>query len=398
MDKVELKPLLHRGQECIGIYFERNPAIHTILRNKANAKWSKTHQCWYVLLGKKEYNEVYIALKGKAELVIEKLYDYLAKRKQDILKSDATHSKNTERRNVPVSKKHPGKVHKEISSVNSRVLPDMRQALVLKSYSPSTIRTYLNETGAFLRTLGDHSADSMSTQRLKDYLQYCAEKLLLTENTLHSRMNALKFYYEKVLKKEKLFWDIPRPKKHIQLSKVLSKEEVIRLLNAITNVKHKAMVMLAYAGGLRVSEVTGLQRTDLDEDRRVLLIQRAKGKKDRIVGLSPVMLVLMKEYLEIYQPSRYLFEGQEKGTRYSIRSIETIVQNAKKMAGITKPGNMHMLRHSFATHLLEKGLDVVLIQKLLGHNDLKTTLRYLHVTNKTLVNIISPIEDLKDFI
>jgi integrase/recombinase XerD len=122
------------------------------------------------------------------------------------------------------------------------------------------------------------------------------------------------------------------------------------------------------------------------------------AKKDRIVSLSPVMLVMLREYLLKYNSEKYLFEGLYKGTAYSSRSMEMIIKNAKEKAGIKKPGSMHMLRHSFATHLLEKGTDVVFIQKLLGHNDLKTTLRYLHVTNKDLVNILSPIEDIKEFI
>ena len=110
------------------------------------------------------------------------------------------------------------------------------------------------------------------------------------------------------------------------------------------------------------------------------------------------MLVMIREYKTIYNPEKYLFEGQRKGTSYSIRSLESIIQAAKQKAGISKTGSMHMLRHSFATHLLDKGTDVVFIQKLLGHNDIKTTLRYLHVTNKDMLNIISPLEDIKDFL
>jgi site-specific recombinase XerD len=211
-------------------------------------------------------------------------------------------------------------------------------------------------------------------------------------------MNALKFYYEQVLKREKFFWDIPRPKKGNQLPKVLSKEEMIRLIKAIENVKHKTMIMLGYACGLRVSEITGLEIKDMDEDRRLLFIRRAKGKKDRIVSLSPAMLIMLRAYISKYKPGKYLFEGQYKESSYSVRSLESIIKAAKHKAGISKTGSMHMLRHSFATHLLDKGTDVVFIQKLLGHNDIRTTLRYLHVTNKDMLNILSPLEDIKDFL
>ena len=162
--------------------------------------------------------------------------------------------------------------------------------------------------------------------------------------------------------------------------------------------KHKTMIMLGYGCGLRVSEITRLELKDIDEDRRVLFIRKAKGKKDRVVSLSPVMIVMLREYKVKYKPATYLFEGQFAETAYSIRSLEAIIQAAKSKAGISKSGSMHMLRHSFATHLLEKGTDVVFIQKLLGHNNLKTTLRYLHVTNKDIINILSPLEDIKDFL
>lgn len=403
----------HRGQECIGIFFEKSVAVNCAIRKLAGAKWSQTMKCWYVPLSKEQYNKLFFALKNKGTIEQSALHEYLVKKKntqkngaiwpaaQTAFRINNTSSpeKETVAINPDSVSKNTG-IYKAgmIHPVNAHILPAMQQALVLKSYSPSTMRTYLNEVGVFLRTIQHHAADNFTTQRIKDYLEYCADKLGLSENTLHSRMNGLKFYYEQVLNREKLFWDIPRPKKGLQLPKVLSKEEMIRLLRAIENIKHKTMIMLGYACGLRVSEITGLERKDLDEDRQLLLIRRAKGKKDRIVSLSPVMLVMLREYLIKYQPEKYLFEGQYKGTPYSSRSLQIIIVTAKNKAGIIKTGSMHMLRHSFATHLLEKGTDVVFIQKLLGHNDLKTTLRYLHVTNKDLVNILSPLEDIKDFL
>jgi integrase/recombinase XerD len=409
MKQVILKPLYHHGQECIGVYFENYSLLNGIVRKLAGAKWSQTNKCWYVPLSKENYNNLFLALKGKAEIEQSALYQYLVDRKKkSVVPKPASYSagqslQTTLQKNIPVqinSLKKQSVAHNNsvIHTANAHIIPALQQTLVLKSYSPSTIKTYINEVGVFLRTIRHHPADKFSIERIKGYLQYCAEKLKLTENTLHSRMNALKFYYEQVLKREKFFWDIPRPKKATQLPKILSKEEMIRLLKAIENIKHKTMIMLGYACGLRVSEITALETKDLDEDRRLLLIRKAKGKKDRIVSLSPVMLVMLRDYQSKYKPEKYLFEGQYKGTAYSTRSLELIIKAAKDKAGISKTGSMHMLRHSFATHLLEKGTDVVFIQKLLGHNDLKTTLRYLHVTNKDLVNILSPIEDIKDFL
>lgn len=405
MTEVILKPLQHRGIECIGIYFEKSSKLNGAIQKQAGARWSQTNKCWYVPLSKENYNKLYVAIKGLAVVEQSALHKYLADKKNNTRKeisiSKLETERNSEKNKTP--EKSIGRSFKQVQyepiyPVNDHVLHSLEQQLKLKGYSPSTIRTYLNEVGIFLRTIRHNKADDFTTQRIKDYLQYCLEKLNLTENTLHSRMNALKFYYEQVLKRAKFFWDIPRPKKGTQLPKVLSKEEMIRLLKAIENLKHKTMIMLGYACGLRVSEITGLELKDMDEDRRLLHIRRAKGKKDRVVSLSPVMLVMLREYKSQYKTSQYLFEGQIPGSMYSTRSLESIIAAAKEKAGIKKPGSMHMLRHSFATHLLDKGTDVVFIQKLLGHNDIKTTLRYLHVTNKDIANILSPIEDIGDFL
>lgn len=156
------------------------------------------------------------------------------------------------------------------------------------------------------------------------------------------------------------------------------------------------MLMLAYSSGLRVSEVVSIKSKNIDSKRMCILITQAKGKKDRMVSLSPVLLVMLREYWKKYKPSKdgFLFEGQTKGQPYSTRSLQLVLSAAKKKAGILKPGSVHALRHSFATHLLDKGTDVTMIMKLLGHNDIKTTLRYLHITNRDMLHIMSPLDDL----
>jgi site-specific recombinase XerD len=156
------------------------------------------------------------------------------------------------------------------------------------------------------------------------------------------------------------------------------------------------MLMLCYSTGMRVSEVVSIKTANIMADRMCILVERAKGKKDRLVQLSPVLLVVLREYARQYQPDKqgYLFEGQEKGTPYSTRSLQLVLQDAKQRAGIIKQGSIHALRHSFATHLLDKGTDISIIQKLLGHNDIKTTLRYLHTTNKDILKVVSPLDDL----
>ncbi|MEO6254706.1 MAG: tyrosine-type recombinase/integrase [Ferruginibacter sp.] len=273
----------------------------------------------------------------------------------------------------------------------------MYSHLKLKAYSASTIRTYLCEMKQLLGKLVDIPADDLQTEHIKRYLLFCFEKLHLTENSLHSRINALKYYYEQVLGREKFFWEIPRPKKQLQLPNFFNQDEITAILRSVANVKHKTMLMLAYSSGLRVSEVVRIRTKDIDSRRMCILIKQAKGKKDRIVKLSPVLLIMLREYWKKYQPGRdgYLFEGQYADECYSTRSLQLVLAAAKQKAGIKKPGSIHALRHSFATHLLDKGTDVTMIMKLLGHNDIKTTLRYLHVTNRDMLQIISPLDDLK---
>ena len=272
----------------------------------------------------------------------------------------------------------------------------MQQMLKLKAFSQSTIRTYLNEMAQLLITIKEIPADELKPDHLKRYLVYCYEKLGLKENTLHSRINALKFYYEQVLKKEKFFWEIPRPKKQQLLPRFFSQNDLVSIIKATGNIKHKVMLMLCYSAGLRVSEVVSMKTLNIDESRMSILIEQAKGKKDKMVTLSPVLLVMLRKYISEYEPDPkgYLFAGQWKGEPYSSRSLQLVLAAAKKKAGVLKPGSVHALHHSFATHLLDKGTDVTIIMKLLGHNDIKTTLRYLHITNRDILQIVSPLDDL----
>lgn len=206
----------------------------------------------------------------------------------------------------------------------------------------------------------------------------------------------MKFYYEQVLGREKFFWEIPRPKKQYILPKVLGENELKRLFNALQNKKHKAILFTAYSAGLRVSEVVNLQLKHIDRSRMQIYIERAKGKKDRYVMLSPVLMDILSNYYKTSKPRRlkYIFEGPEPGTPYSAKSMQKIFQMARERAGINKMLTFHSLRHSFATHLLEKGVDIKYIKDLLGHFDIKTTATYLHVKREQLVNISSPLDDL----
>jgi len=278
---------------------------------------------------------------------------------------------------------------------NSASLRRFIQELILRLYSVSTVITYRSEFIVFLKLLGKHDVTRLSVDDIRRYIEKCI-LMGLSDAAVHSRINALKFFYEKVMKRDKFFVDIPRPKKGFQLPKAFSQEEVVRIIRMTRNMKHRFMIMMAYGAGLRVSELVHLRVEDIDEMRRVIYVRHGKGRKDRVVVLSPVLLVMMRQYKEAYQIGRsgYLFEGQTAGVPYTSRSLQMVIQRSKELAGVVREGSVHALRHSFATHLLDRGTDVTMIQKLLGHNDIRTTLRYLHITNRDLLNVFSPIDGL----
>ncbi len=278
--------------------------------------------------------------------------------------------------------------------MNEHVITNMKTQLVLKGYSQSTIKTYLGEMNSFLSTIKSHDADDFDADRIKAYLCYCHTVLMISEATIHSRMNALKFYYEQVIKRDKIFFDIPRPKKHLQLPKVISEEKIISGLLIIENLKHRTLLLLAYSSGLRVSEVVGLRIQDINSDRMQISIVKAKGKKDRIVPLSKSILPLLRNYYKAYKPKFWLFESQNSTDHYSVRSAQVIFKKYFKKLDFPNHFSFHSLRHSYATHLLENGTNLRYIQELLGHNDIKTTLRYTHVSKNAIENIESPLDKI----
>jgi site-specific recombinase XerD len=393
MYSITCQAFLHRAEERLFIDSPNSQSLNLILKNLPGSKWSKTHKQWHLPLTENSYRQLCNAVEGIAS--VDKAIP--GKMRGNLTTTIAAAAGGLPPENIMLpDAKHPAGYAVKIAAINAHVLPAFRQQLILKAYSPSTIRTYTNELVQFLVAAKNNCVDDFGAQRIKNYLQYCFEKLHLSENTLHSRMNALKFYYEQVLKREKFFWEIPRPKKQWQLPRFFNQDEVAAIINSTPNLKHKTMLMRCYSTGLRVSEVVSLKTRNIDSKRMAILVQQAKGKKDRIVPLSPVLLVMLREYARSYKPSvkGFLFEGQTTGEPYSVRSLQEVLHSAKEKAKVYKQGGVHALRHSFATHLPDKGTDISMIQKLLGHNDIKTTLRYLHTTNKDILNVVSPLDSL----
>ena len=285
------------------------------------------------------------------------------------------------------------KVLCQINAVNQPALLRLIETLQLKGYSPSTLKTYRNEFAQLLYILKEKNIDDLDAERLRSYFLYCINTLKLSENTLHSRINAVKFYFEQVLHREKFFFEIPRPKKPSILPKVIHVADIKKLFEVTTNIKHLTMLKLCYGMGLRVSEIVNLKVTDIDSKSMQVFIERAKGKKDRYVNLPESVLMPLRDYYMAYKPKKYLFEGQY-GEQYSIRSAQQVFKNALEKAKINKVVGIHSLRHSFATHLMDYGTDTKFIQELMGHNDIQTTMRYLHVSNQSIKKIISPLDKM----
>jgi site-specific recombinase XerD len=189
-------------------------------------------------------------------------------------------------------------------------------------------------------------------------------------------------------------YEIKRPKKDKKLPVVLSQKEVFRILSLVTNIKHRTILMLIYSGGLRIGEAVKLRVEDIDPERKLIYIKSAKGRKDRYTILSDVALKTAQKYFDLYKPQRWLFPGSRPDKHITTRTVQAIFEDACKNAGITKDVSPHSLRHSFATHLLESGIDLRYIQELLGHKSSKTTERYTHVSNKDLSKIKSPLDAL----
>jgi integrase/recombinase XerD len=267
-----------------------------------------------------------------------------------------------------------------------------RTELTLRGYSPSTIKSYLSWIRSLVEFARPLHPRELDEDDIRNYMLYLIENKKLARSTVNQAFNAVRFLYVELYKREFIIESVPRPKRARQLPKVLSVNEVARLIDATSNLKHKALLMLIYSSGLRAGESVHLKLEDIDSSRMLVHVRRGKGAKDRYTLLAPSMLPVLRDYYRKYRPRTWLFEGVRSGKPYSVRSVEKVFEQARARAGIVKPVSVHTLRHSFATHLLEQGVDIRLIQELLGHVRLKTTEIYLHISEKTLKEVKSPLE------
>lgn len=343
----------HRNQKVIFCKFPYDPIQLQMFRNEyPSAKWSRTYRGWYVPDNTLYRNRLGIELPEQGSRYLAKMH-----------------------------------------ATNQAEFRKFRDALQQKMYSKNTIVTYLSEFAQLLILIKAKPVYELTTEQLNAYFLYCIKKLKHSENQLYSRMNAVKSYFSLVCHSTQVFEHVLRPKARVSLPKVLSKTEIQRLFKHCENPKHLLILKMAYGMGLRVSEIINLQVQHINLDRLQLLVLATKGKKDRYVHFPKSIIELYQDYLKTDQPTSWLFEGQFGG-KYTARSVQAIFKNTMKKAGIQKTIGIHGLRHSYATHLLEAGTEMAFIQKLMGHNHIKTTEIYAKVSTKILEKVQSPLDTM----
>ncbi|MDQ6757800.1 MAG: site-specific integrase [Bacteroidota bacterium] len=380
----------HRNKEWIKVLCDNDNTVNKCLVS-IKSVWSKSLHCWLLPCHPASVQNLKKALPKICKLDVSKLKASLQQRKalQIAATAKAVIAANLHKKNndVPIISTH-------ISIENNLAYVEMRKMLILKGYSANTIKTYCTEWKYLLTLLGHkHNAADLTKNQLQSYLLYLIVKKGYSEHHIHTAVNTIKFYFEHVLNKDRMLFDLPRPKRPLQLPKVHDSSNIEKIIKFTENKKHQAMLMLAYSTGIRLNEIINVKLTDIDSKRMVINIIKGKGKKDRQVLLSPKLLEHLRKYFLLYKPKVWLFEGADGG-QYGYTSVQQVFKQAKERAGIKMHGGIHTLRHSFATHLLENGTDITIIKKLLGHNDLKTTLRYTHVSNVQIQKVVSPLDKL----
>ncbi|WP_372751986.1 tyrosine-type recombinase/integrase [Labilibaculum sp.] len=360
--EIHLSAENHRNKEVIAFRFGFDDEIKRRLKNHFQVVWSQTKKYWWIE---------------------RKDFDF-----KEFKKVFASNEISFDRK-----KKQPAKSPKK-DIVKPALPKEYLDKLEQKRYSQSTIKTYSNYFRDFQFYFMDRNINEISAEETNAYILELIRLKNISVSQQNQRINAIKFYFEKVLGNDREIYKIDRPNKVKTLPSVLSKAEVKAILNSCTNKKHKCILSLIYSAGLRRSELINMKLNDIDSSRGLIIIRSAKGNKDRVSLLSPLLIEELREYYKIYKPKVYLFEGLEVGSKYSNTSVANILRNACTKARIKKRVSPHTLRHSFATHLLEQGTDLRYIQDLLGHSSSKTTEIYTHVSTRNIGNIKNPIDDL----
>ncbi|MCG9910195.1 MAG: tyrosine-type recombinase/integrase [Flavobacteriales bacterium] len=366
METLSLDIQTHHGCEVLSLSFPYNRVLIEEVKKLPEVKWSASKRVW---------------LMPFAPQIIETVKSKLGHMVQ-IDDSEAQKKASRMQRKEQVRNTYSGKLER------------YTQWLKSKRYSVNTIKTYTEAVSVFLKYMDGKPVEEITQG---DIIRFNNEYILkngYSASYQNQVVNGLKLFFRTVENRKIEIEDIHRPRRERKLPDILSKEEVKLMLDSTMNLKHRVMLSLIYACGLRAGELISVKLAHIDNDRNLIWVKNAKGKKDRIIPLGGKMPEMIRNYIKAYKPMNYLFEGQNAGLPYSYRSLQLVLKTAVNHAGIKKAVTLHTLRHSYATHLLESGTDLRYIQELLGHNSSKTTEIYTHVSTQNLQRIKSPFDDL----
>nr|WP_252729999.1 site-specific tyrosine recombinase/integron integrase [Zobellia uliginosa] len=356
----------------IGIKFSPDKLIQNLIKGLPDPKWSTQYNMAYICNTKDNLGILFHTFKGVVWINYNRFF--------------SNRPVNTSNKTVDVQW-----FRDRITVPEYRLCPEEYLIkLELKRYANSTVKTYVTYFEMFINYYKDRALKTLDESDIRAFLQFLIHKGV-SNSYLNQVINSIKFYYEVVLGMPNRFYEIERPRKEHKLPKVISKEEVIAIIEHTNNLKHRCIVQLLYGSGLRRSELLNLKLNDIDSKRMLIRVEVAKGNKDRLTLLSKNALKDLRMYFKEWKPKEFLFEGR-KGGKYSPESVVQIVKQAANKAGIKQNVSPHTLRHSFATHLLESNVDLRQIQVLLGHGSSKTTEIYTHVATNTFKTIKNPLD------
>lgn len=346
--QIETEDVIHKGEKRVKLVFEYDDGLIGIVKKIPGARWSKTMHCWHI----------------------------------------PTENFSPEAFNVlPL-------YSKEMSACVSEAITRFERYLNNQRYSASTKDNYLSAIRVFFKFLNYKDPAAVTYEDIHQFNERYILRARKSASSQNIHLSALKLFYQAVQNSNIDIAQLERPRRAHYLPQVFSKEEVAKILSAPVNLKHRTMLALLYSCGLRCGDLINLKIMDIDGNRMLMHIKNGKGRKDRIVPLSPKLIVVLRTYFKAYKPQVYLFNGDTKGEPYSPTSLRQVFHRAVESAGIKRGAKLHWLRHSYATHLLEAGTDLRYIQQILGHSHSKTTEIYTHVSTTSLLKIKSPFDDL----
>jgi site-specific recombinase XerD len=369
---ITLKHLLIADKKCIGLQFQPDKVIQALLKELPNIKWSKEFSLAYMPNNKDNLNLIYKKFRGVAWINTNYFFPHRR------LNND------NEEINVDWFRK------RELPEGFRPCPEEYLLKLELKRYANNTVKTYVQCFEKFINAQKEPDLLRINEQDVELYLQKMIQEKK-SNSYVNQMINSIKFYYEVVKEMPNRFYSVERPFKEHTLPKVLSKQEVKDIIDATGTIKHKCILSLMYSSGLRIGELLSLKLEDIDSKRMLVRVNQGKGKRDRLTLLSEKVLLDLRTYFIQYKPKTWLFESPD-GNKYSATSVASILKSSARTVGIQKRVNPHMLRHSFATHLLEAGTDLRYIQTLLGHKSSKTTEIYTHVATNTFISIKNPLD------